>query len=114
MLTQPIYFLGILSTNPPFMQLEYSILEHLSDNDNGKFVEISFIVDDHVRLNNKIEELLGKNMILVDENSSRDFELFGIGNDRRRSIKAKIKMNGRIYFHTLKARKEITGSNENK
>ncbi|MCP4883447.1 MAG: hypothetical protein GY908_06620 [Flavobacteriales bacterium] len=96
------------------MQLDYSILKHLSDNDNGKFVDITFILDDHKALNKKLEELRGKNMILVDENSVRDFELFGIGNDRRRSIKAKIKMNGRIYFHTLKARNEITGSNENK
>lgn len=96
------------------MKLEYSILEHLSENDNGKFVDVTFIEDDYAALKNKLEELRGKNMILVDKNSKRDFELFGIGNDRRRSIKAKIKMNGRIYFHTLKARREITGSNESK
>lgn len=96
------------------MQLEYSILEHLSDNDNGKFVDITFVEDDYEALRKKLEELRGKNLILVDDHSARDFELFGIGNDRKRSIKAKIKMNGKIYFHTLKARKQITGSNEGK
>ena len=96
------------------MKLEYSILEHLSNNDNDKFVDITFIEDDHVSLRKTLDELEGRNMILVDDNSARDFEAFGIGNDRKKRIKAKIKMNGRIYFHTLKARKEITGSNENK
>jgi len=84
------------------MQLEYSILEHLSDNDNGKFIDITFIEDDYTSLNNKLEELKGKNMILVDNKNSRDFVAFGIGNNRKKSIKAKIKMNGRIYFHSLK------------
>ena len=96
------------------MKLEYSILEHLSDNDNGKFVDITFIQDDHVSLRKTLDELKGKNMILVDGNSERDFELFGIGNDRRRSIKAKIKMNGRIYFHTLRSRNGISGSSDRK
>jgi hypothetical protein len=96
------------------MKLEYSILEHLSDNDNGKFIDITFIQDDHVSLRKTLDELKGRNMILVDGTSERDFELFGIGNDRRRSIKAKIKMNGRIYFHTLRSRNEISGSKDRK
>ena len=96
------------------MKLEYSILEHLSDNDNGKFVDITFIQDDHVTLRKTLDELLGRNMILVDDYSARDFEAFGIGNDRKKRIKAKIKMNGRIYFHTLKTRNEISGSNDRK
>ena len=86
------------------MKLEYSILEHLSNNDNGKFVDITFIEDDHTSLMSRLNELKGKNMILVDKNSARDFEAFGIGNDRKKVIKAKIKMNGRIYFHSLKVK----------
>jgi len=48
------------------MQLDYSILKHLSDNDNGKFVDITFILDDHKALNKKLEELRGKNMIVLE------------------------------------------------
>ena len=86
------------------MKLEYSILEHLSNNDNGKFVDITFIEDDYASLMTTLNELRGRNMILIDKNSGRDFEAFGIGNDRKKSIKAKIKMNGRIYFHSLKVK----------
>ena len=86
------------------MKLEYSILEHLSNNDNDKFVDVTFIEDDYTSLMSKLNELKGKNMILVDKNSGRDFEAFGIGNDRKKAIKAKIKMNGKIYFHSLKVK----------
>ena len=96
------------------MKLEYSILEHLSNNDNGTFVDITFIEDDHVSLRKTLDELKGRNMILVDDNSARDFEAFGIGNDRKKRIKAKIKMNGRIYFHTLRSRNGISGSSDRK
>ena len=74
------------------MKLEYSILEHLSNHDNGTFVDITFIEEDHVSLRKTLNDLEGRNMILVDENSARDFEAFGIGNDRKKRIKAKIKM----------------------
>ena len=83
------------------MKLEYSILEHLSENDDGKFVDLTFIDEDYFSLQNAVNELKGKNLILV-ETRDRDFEAFGIGNDRKRSIKAKIKMNGRVYFQSLK------------
>jgi hypothetical protein len=101
-----------LITNPPPMKLEYSILEHLSNNDNGKFVDITFIEDDHASFRKALDELQGRNMILVDEDNRRDFAAFGIGNDRTKPINAKIKMNGRIYFHTLRSRNEISGSKD--
>ncbi len=94
------------------MKLEYSILEHLSNNDNGKFIDITFIEEDHASLRKILDELLGRNMILVDKNSARDFEAFGIGNDRKRLIKAKIKMNGRIHFHTLRSENGISASSD--
>jgi len=93
------------------MKLEYSILEHLSNNDNGKFIDITFIDDDYDSLRSTLDELKGRYLILVEENSGRDFEAFGIGNNRKRSIKAKILMNGRIYLHSLK-NKQI-GTSEN-
>lgn len=83
------------------MKLEYSILEHLSNNDNGKFIDVTFIQDDYDSLTRTLDELKGRNMILL-EDTGRDFEAFGIGNDRKKSVKAKIKMNGRIYFHSMK------------
>jgi hypothetical protein len=88
------------------MKLEYSILEHLSENDDGKFVDITYIAEDYFALKNAVEELKGKNLILVDV-SGRDFEAFGIGNNREKSIKAKIKMNGRVYFDSLKKIKKM-------
>lgn len=86
------------------MKLEYSILEHLSNNDNGKLIDITFIEEDHANLRHSLNELMGKNMILTNDLNGRDFEAFGIGNDRKKVIKAKIKMNGRVYFHSLKTK----------
>ncbi|WKK65365.1 hypothetical protein [Lutimonas zeaxanthinifaciens] len=99
------------------MKLEYSILEHLSNNDNGRFVDVTFIEDDYVSIGKALNELRGRNMIVIDENSNRDFEAFGIGNDRKKSLKAKIKMNGRIYYHSLKSKvdkKDAHDKNENR
>lgn len=88
------------------MKLEYSILEHLSENDDGKFIDLTFIDEDYFSLKKAVNELKGKNLILA-EASDRDFEAFGIGNDRKKSIRAKIKMNGRVYFQSLKNVKKI-------
>lgn len=96
------------------MKLEYSILEHLSNNDNGKFVDVTFIEDDYVSIGKTLAELQGRNMILVDKTSSRDFEAFGIGNDRKKALKAKIKMNGRIYFHSMKSKIGKVDSSDNR
>lgn len=97
---------------PQTMKLEYSILEHLSNNDNGKFVDVTFIEDDYVSIGKALAELQGRNMILVDKTSSRDFEAFGIGNDRKKALKAKIKMNGRIYYHSLKSKNSKNDSGD--
>jgi len=88
------------------MKLEYSILEHLSEHDNGKFVDVTFLNDDYSLLKETLDELKGKNLILIDS-SGRDFEAFGIGNTRIKSIRAKIKMNGRVYFDSLKKIKKL-------
>ena len=83
------------------MKLEYSILEHLSEHDDGKFVDITYINEDYFSIKEAVEELKGKNLILV-EVSDRDFEAFGIGNNRQKAIRARIKMNGRVYLDSLR------------
>ena len=88
------------------MKLEYTILEYLNDRDNGTFVDVTFVHEDYPSLLDALEELEGKNLIVV-QNSGRDFGAFGISNDRPKSIKAKIKMNGRAYFHSLKGIEKI-------
>lgn len=82
------------------MKLEYAILEHLREVDNGSFVDISQIQDDYEGLQRTVEKLRGRNLILVDD-KKRDFGAFGIKN-RKRSIKARINMNGRAYLHSIK------------
>lgn len=96
------------------MKLEYSILEHLNNNDNGKLVDVTFIEEDYAALKRSLDELKGKNMILIDEHTGRDFEAFGIGNNRKKLIKAKIKMNGRIRFQALNSKKRTSASSDHK
>lgn len=85
------------------MKLELTILEHLSSNDNGQFVDITFVHDDYASVVKAVDELKGKNLIVIDEIKNRDLEEFGISNQRVRSIRAKIKMNGRVYLHSLQS-----------
>ena len=92
------------------VRLEHIILDHLYKNDNGNFIDITFIDDDYLDLNETLMTLKGKNLILIDEYSSRDFEAFGITNQRKKSISAKIKMNGKIYLHSLKKINQLTKS----
>jgi hypothetical protein len=90
------------------MKLEYIILDYLNKNDNGNYIDVTFINENHSALKDKVMELKGKNLILIDDSSSRDFEAFGITNAREKRIKAKIKMNGKIYLHSLKKINNIT------
>ncbi|MCF6224647.1 MAG: hypothetical protein L3J34_13115 [Flavobacteriaceae bacterium] len=83
------------------MRLERTILEHLNNNDNGNFIDITFVDENYSDLKASSELLNEQNLILIDKNSSRDFEAFGISNLRVKRLKAKIKMNGKIYLHTL-------------
>jgi hypothetical protein len=89
------------------MKLEYTILEFLNDRDDGRFVDVTFVHDDYSSLLDALNELEGKNLIVV-QNAGRDFGAFGISNDRPKSVKAKIKLNGRAYFHSLKGIEKIT------
>jgi len=84
------------------MHLELTILDYLIKNDNGNYIDITFILEDYNKLKNTSVLLLEKNLILIDENSSRDFEAFGISNQRVRRIKAKIRIQGKVYLHSLK------------
>jgi hypothetical protein len=99
------------------MKLEYTILEYLSERDDGSFVDVTFMHEDYSSLMDTIEELKGRNLIVV-EDAGRDFARFGISNDRPKSVKAKIKLNGRAYFHSLKGieqiKKELRGRRRNR
>ena len=84
------------------MKLEYDILNYLDSRDNGRTVDVTFIDDDYEAIRETLIELKGKNLIVLDHNSLRDFEAFGISNERKRLLKAKINTNGKIHLHTLK------------
>jgi len=99
------------------MKLEYTILEYLSERDDGRFVELAAVHEDYDSLMSALDELKGKNLIVV-EDAGRDFSRFGISNNRPKSVKAKIKLNGRAYFHSLKGieqiKKELRGRSRNR
>ena len=99
------------------MKLEYTILEYLSERDDGSFVDVTFMHEDYSSLMDAVEVLKGRNLIVV-EDAGRDFARFGISNDRPKSVKAKIKLNGRAYFHSLKGieqiKKELRGRRRNR
>ncbi len=83
------------------MNLEFKILDHLSKYDNGSFVDITFVDEDCEALEVALNELKGRNLVLLEKSTSRSFEAFGIEKQRLRCVKAKINNNGRIYFDTL-------------
>jgi len=92
------------------VRLEHIILDHLYKNDNGNFIDITFIDDNYLDLNETLNVLKGKNLIIIDDYSARDFKAFGITNQRKKNISAKIKMNGKIYLHSLKKINQLTAS----
>ncbi|MCF6296457.1 MAG: hypothetical protein L3J08_00480 [Flavobacteriaceae bacterium] len=97
------------------MKLENKILNYLNSNDNGEVIDITFIDEDYSTVNQVVDELRGRNFIVVDNCSSRDFEAFGISNQRKRCVRAKINTNGKVYLHSLnmvenKPEKEIKRS----
>lgn len=93
---------------PIRMLLERKILRYLNENDNGQTIDVTFIDEDYKALNEVIVELKGKNFVIIDEHSARDFEAFGISNERKRRLKAKINTNGKIYLHSLIQREKAS------
>jgi len=96
------------------MNLKYNVLNHLNSNDNGKFIDVTFLDDDYDELKKVLNTLKEYNYIVVDECSSRNFEAFGITNDRKKCLKAKIKINGKIYLHSLKKTVEEPNQKRNR
>jgi D-alanyl-D-alanine dipeptidase len=84
------------------MKLEYDILHYLNSHDNGRTVDVTFIEDDYEAIRETLNDLKGRNMIVLEHNSFRDFEAFGISNQRKRLLKAKINTNGKIRLHELR------------
>lgn len=97
---------------PVYMPLEKKILNYLNKNDSGKTIDVTFIDDDYDALNQVIVDLEGKNFVVVDEYSARDFEAFGISNQRKKRLKAKINTNGKIYLHSLIKKEEALNKKE--
>jgi len=84
------------------MKLEYDILNYLNSHDNGRTVDVTFIEDDYDAIRETLVNLKGKNLIVLEHSSFRDFEAFGISNQRKRLLKAKINTNGKIHLHELR------------
>ena len=97
---------------PINMLLEKKILDYLNTNDNGETIDVTFIDNDYNALNQMIFDLKGKNFVIVDEHSARDFEAFGISNQRKKRLKAKINTNGKIYLHSLIKKEKASYKNE--
>ena len=85
------------------MKLEYDILNYLNSHDNGRTVDVTFIEDDYEAIREALVDLKGRNLIVIEHNSFRDFEAFGISNQRKRPLKAKINTNGKIHLHGLRS-----------
>jgi hypothetical protein len=83
------------------MNLEYNILGHLFNNDNGTFVEVTYLDENYSSLIEALIELKGNNYIVIDEVSPRNFAAFGISNQRKHKIRAKINVKGKIYYQGL-------------
>jgi hypothetical protein len=84
------------------MKLEFDILNYLNSHDSGNTVDVTFIEDDYNAVREALIELKGRNLIVLDHNNLRDFEAFGISNERKRLLKAKINTNGKIHLHELR------------
>lgn len=94
--------------------LELKILEYLNNNDNGNFIDITFVDENYDSLISTSNLLNENNLILIDVNSARDFESFGISNQRIKRIRAKIKMSGKIHLLSLKSIDEELATKERK
>lgn len=93
------------------MDLKYHILKHLYNNDNGKFVDVTHLDENYSSLIEALIELKGNNYIIIDEVKPRNFTAFGISNQRKHKIRAKININGKIYYKSLNNRFNNTEKN---
>jgi len=94
------------------MDLEFKILDYLCKFDNGTYIDITFVDENREALENTLNELKGKNLVILDTNNLRTFEAFGIPNQGMRCIKAKININGKIYFDSLHKNRESNVKNK--
>ncbi len=83
------------------MDLEYNILDHLYNNDNGKLIDVTYLDENYSSLIEVLIELKGNNYIVIDEVKPRNFTAFGISNERKHAIRAKINVKGKIYYQNL-------------
>jgi hypothetical protein len=81
--------------------LEYRILKHLKDNDNGTFIEMEGFIEDEVHLMNKLASLSKKPEKYIS--ITTPVTLFGGGSPSKTfgTISAKIEFNGIKYLESL-------------
>ncbi len=82
------------------MNLERKILEYLKNNDKGNFVDISSIDENYYLISEAINNLQGRNLIIIDNKNPRDFGAFGI-HDKVNSINVKINAKGKEYLYCI-------------
>ncbi|MEN8124462.1 MAG: hypothetical protein ABFR32_04965 [Bacteroidota bacterium] len=82
------------------MNLELKILEYLKKNDKGNFVDVSLIDENYYLISEAINDLQGRNLIVIENKKPRDFEAFGI-TEKVNSINVKINAKGKEYLYCL-------------
>lgn len=82
------------------MNLERKILEYLKKNDKGNYINISLIDENYNLISETINNLQGRNLIVVEFRKHRNFGAFGII-DKVNSINAKINARGKEYLYCL-------------
>ena len=95
------------------MNLERKILEYLKVNDTGNFVDVSLIDENYYLISEAINDLQGKNLIVIENRKPRDFGAFGIS-DKVNSINVKINSKGKEYLYCLSNPKKDCTESSNK
>ncbi len=83
------------------MIIEKKILEYLHENDRGRFIDVSSVNLNYDELKSSVENLNSRKFIVLEQNKPRNFEAFGITNNRIRKINAKINSRGEEYLFCL-------------
>jgi len=55
------------------MDLEFKILDYLCKFDNGTYIDITFVDENREALENTLNELKGKNLVILDTNNFENF-----------------------------------------
>jgi hypothetical protein len=94
--------------------LEYKILKHLKDNDNGEYIDLSGFTTDLKLLRIKLSSLSKKPEKYISFNGGPDFRFENGNNLKRECTLAKIEFNGIKYLNEIETKnKNITNNFNN-